>query len=370
MILFLLISITSIRAEYKLNENNSNNSKYLKIQYLNLFDIIKKTTFFKYHSFQNNYNTLYTKNNFDFIKRVVKKVNNWDIIVPDDFNTIQDAINHSREYYTIYVRSGIYHENIIVNVNALNIIGENLFTTIVDGREKKSVFKVNAFLIEISGFNITNGEVGLSFGSYNSTFNNIHGNTIYKNDIGINIEGAERSNIIYQNNFIKNNINAYDNTDNTLWYDKEIKNGNYWDDYIGIDNDDDGIGDIPYNITGNRTQDIYPLMMPCCYDVRPYKPSKPIGSTKGKIDNEYFYKSHSIDPEGDRLFYWFDWNDQSNCSWIGPFESGIEVETSHIWNENGSYKLRVRVKNEKGLLSSWSDPLVVRIPKNKDNLQY
>ena len=337
------------------------------IHYPQLFDNIEKTSFFKYYLFQKQYQNYNKKNLIDFIRQAMIKINNWDIIVPDDYNTIQEAINHSNEYYTIYVRSGVYHENIIVNVNALSIIGENLLTTIVEGSGNKSVFEVNAFLVEISGFNITNGENGLSFESYYSTFNNIHGNTIYKNIIGIKIEGAERSNIIYQNNFIKNNINAYDNTDNTIWYDQEIKKGNYWDDYIGRDNNDDGIGDTPYNITGNRTQDIYPLMTPCCHETRPDKPSKPIGITKGEINNEYFYKSQATDPENDKLYYWFDWSDGSNSSWIGPFNSGVEVESSHVWNVNGSYEVRVRVKNEKGLLSPWSDPLVVSIPKNKIN---
>ena len=51
--------------------------------------------------------------------------------------------------------------------------------------------------------------------------------------------------------------NARDVTNNR-WYINSI--GNYWDDYVGVDKDDDGIGDAPYNISGGNNQDIYPRM--------------------------------------------------------------------------------------------------------------
>ena len=37
--------------------------------------------------------------------------------------------------------------------------------------------------------------------------------------------------------------------------------GNFWDDYHGTDNNNDGIGDTPYVIDGNN-QDNYPLVEP------------------------------------------------------------------------------------------------------------
>jgi hypothetical protein len=38
--------------------------------------------------------------------------------------------------------------------------------------------------------------------------------------------------------------------------------GNFWNDYSGKDSNGDGMGDIPYSISGGNNQDRYPLMEP------------------------------------------------------------------------------------------------------------
>ncbi len=99
-----------------------------------------------------------------------------------------------------------------------------------------------------------------------SSNNTIYGNTISNSSdksicIYYSSYYSSSNNIIYHNNFINNNQNA-NVTENNTWYNQTLEQGNYWDDYNGTDKNNDGIGDIPYNISGERCQDLYPLMSP------------------------------------------------------------------------------------------------------------
>lgn len=56
-----------------------------------------------------------------------------DIVIPDDFTTIQEGIDNSQPGYTVFVKKGIYEENIRINKTGLSLIGENKYNTIIDG---------------------------------------------------------------------------------------------------------------------------------------------------------------------------------------------------------------------------------------------
>jgi len=97
----------------------------------------------------------------------------------------------------------------------------------------------------------------------------------------------------------------------------------------------------------------------------PYKPiiDGPIG---GKVGVENTYTALSWDPNGDNIYYWFDWDDRTNSNWVGPYNSGQTGSSSHTWSAQGTYSIKVKVKDFSGKESDWSDSLEVVIPKNKE----
>ncbi|GAH35691.1 unnamed protein product [marine sediment metagenome] len=104
-----------------------------------------------------------------------------------------------------------------------------------------------------------NSPYGIYIG-INSNDNYVANCTSYNNNYGICLERSSNNNLIHHNNFINNvGTNAYDACSNQ--WDDGIT-GNYWSDYTGVDDDGNGIGDTPYNISGDGNQDRYPLMAP------------------------------------------------------------------------------------------------------------
>ncbi len=61
----------------------------------------------------------------------------------------------------------------------------------------------------------------------------------------------------------------------------------------------------------------------------------------------------------------FDWDDTSNSSWIGPYNSGEQVNSSHSWTRKGNFNVKVKAKDIYGHQSDWSDPLSVTMPTDK-----
>jgi hypothetical protein len=98
---------------------------------------------------------------------------------------------------------------------------------------------------------------------------------------------------------------------------------------------------------------------------RPNKPLTPSGPTNGKPGEEYIYTTNTTDPDGDQLYYLWDWGDGTDSGWIGSYDSGEECSISNIWNSKGNYEIKVKAKDIDDVESEWSDPLSVSMPRNK-----
>ena len=151
------------------------------------------------------------------------------IIVPRDFETIQEGIDASVDGDTVLVKPGTYYENI--NFNLHNIILGSMFfttgnadyisTTIIDGSDAGSVVTFNSgedSTAMIIGFSITNGRADYGGGilcTYSSP--TIAYNEIFENETlsggnhgGGGIYSFHSSSWIVHNNIHDNTVPNYD----------------------------------------------------------------------------------------------------------------------------------------------------------------
>ena len=196
-----------------------------------------------------------------------------------------------------------------------------------------------------------------------SEYNLVTDCTSYQNYQGICLIDQISYNTLYHNNFFTNGENVYAQGENQWDNGKE---GNYWDDYTGVDANGDGIGDTPYLINGNN-QDHYPIMnLNGWLNNPPDTPTQLSGRTKGTKETQYIYTTSATDPNGDDVYYLWDWGDGNSSGWFGPYPSGQTISASHIWLNHGSYAVKVKAKDIYGKESNWSPSLTVNIYKLGD----
>ena len=258
----------------------------------------------------------------------------------EDYVNIQYAIDNAIIGDTVYVYHGYYKENLVIN-KSISLIGEDKGNTTIDGSNDVTVgiFSDN---VELTGFTIKNGTNGIMINGSSETI--VAMNTIIDTEYGIYVDNKSVNNTIYNNNFLSNIQNAYDLSTNIWHY---ASNGNYWDDYMGIDSDDNGIGDTPYNISGGNNQDIYPLMEPITEKPDAdftYLPSNP--TTQDVIQ----FNDTSTDLDG----YIVSW------SWdFGDGNISMEQNATHRYDDNGVYNVTLKITDNYGATDEISRQLGV-----------
>jgi parallel beta-helix repeat protein len=130
---------------------------------------------------------------------------------------------------------------------------DNIVDNYIIGNQKGLRLR-NTSLSKVCGNTLmSNTQFGISLDSI-SSYNEIRENTIQESYYGILIFGLCPKNTIYHNNLIHNTDQANSMSGNS--WDNGCE-GNYWSNYIGLDLDNDGVGDtyLPWEAVDN-----YPLM--------------------------------------------------------------------------------------------------------------
>jgi parallel beta-helix repeat protein len=187
-------------------------------------------------------------------------VNEHDKIIPSDagyvvlincVNITVQNLDLANEDYGIFLSSTV--NSTITN----NIITKN----------SQGIYLTKSNNNTISGNYITNNNHGIWL--YNSSKNKVVENYMANNLNGTSIMlspfmPTSSDNLFYHNSYVNNNRQVYMSPpgfaipDSINVWDNGFE-GNYWSDYVGVDNDGDGLGDLPYVIDANN-QDNYPLM--------------------------------------------------------------------------------------------------------------
>jgi hypothetical protein len=85
----------------------------------------------------------------------------------------------------------------------------------------------------------------------------------------------------------------------------------------------------------------------------PPNPPTITGPAEGTIKVATTYNFTTTDPDDDEVYYFIDWGDQTNSSWIGSYSSGDEITKSHIWSKKGTYTIKAKAKDINGNESDW-----------------
>ena len=146
------------------------------------------------------------------------------IYVPDNYSSIQDAVNAASVGDTIIVRSGTYFENVVVN-KPLSLIGEGLPT--IDAQRRGKAIEITADNCIVKGFRCINakhpGNAGITV---RSDSNIIENNTCEENNYGIYLTGSS-NNTISNNKICENcysGIHFYRSSNNTISNNKIYEN--------------------------------------------------------------------------------------------------------------------------------------------------
>jgi len=104
----------------------------------------------------------------------------------------------------------------------------------------------------------------------------------------------------------------------------------------------------------------------------PNTPNTPTGDTELVEGGSGSFSTSGTDPDDYFVKYGFDWGDDSGVSWTDFVESGESASKGHTYTSEGTYEIKAKTKDYRGLESGWSDTLTVTVlpndPPNKPTI--
>lgn len=133
--------------------------------------------------------------------------------VPQDYSTIQSAVNTASSEGTVVVGNGTYHEQIFI-YGPLNLFGDSNLSTIIDADGSGNGIRVANAKVVIDGFTVRNSSIGIYFcPSSNSRISN---SIILDSALnGIQLE-TSNSNLITGNLLVHSSIELIASNNNTI----------------------------------------------------------------------------------------------------------------------------------------------------------
>lgn len=130
------------------------------------------------------------------------------LVVPDDYATIQAAIDAASEGAVIHVKAGSYHENLKIN-KSISLIGAGYGSVFVDGNSSEGYrvpCRIHCGNVSVSGFTFRDGWAGVHLMD-DVNYCNVTSNQLLNNDYGIMVGGGSGNRLT--RNLIDSKENGY-----------------------------------------------------------------------------------------------------------------------------------------------------------------
>jgi hypothetical protein len=103
--------------------------------------------------------------------------------------------------------------------------------------------------------------------------------------------------------------------------------------------------------------------------IRSYQNNPPMkpelwGDSEGEFNKDLEFSATTWDCDKNNIYYFFDFGDGTDSSWVGPYQSGETCTVTKSWKGflfTEYYEISVVAKDQSGAKSQWSDSMEVKV---------